>query len=758
MFKKLTSGLLALLLILSMFPVQAFATEPTEIPVVTEAVEQTVPAEETIPAEETVPVTEETVPVTEETVPVTEETVPATEETVPATEETVPVTEETVPATEETVPVTEETVPATEETVPVTEETVPATEETVPVIEEDVPVTEEIPGIKTYEAKTLVNSYYQNILPELYEGETFTVQTYNAAEEAVAEITLDEPALYSSAQSVLREKLVARQQNFTMNVRTTRYPNNDFAAALFFEAMEEHTKNPKEGDYLTYQWLGGSAGVVEYYVDGSYYVATVRYSNIRFMTTAAQEKTMDEQVKALLNKLDLDGYKQYEKIRIIYDWMTKNIRYDYANLNNNNYTLKHSAYAALINRTAVCQGYSNLLYRLLLEADVDVREVPSIDEECHIWNIVRLDGKYYNCDATWDEGETTYRYFLRCPSSFDSDHTRRSDYRTSSFHSKYPMASSNYDIRNVVIRLAGTNRCETSTKTANRLKTVLGVEKFKNIVVADARNFPDALAGSYLASVAKAPLLLFQESSRNLIMNYINQNLKEGGTVYILGQKDSVPNTVEKNLKSGVKSVRLAGNDRYATCLQILKKADSLKGSTPTKVLVCTGKNFADALSASATGLPILLVNGTSSNLTSAQKSYLSSLNRKAQIYVIGGGTAVTGYIRMALEAYDKDGTVERISGDSREKTAVAVAKSFFPNAHTAAIAYSKNFPDGLSGGPVAYAMGAPLLLVTNTNTSAAYDYVVQKGVIKGFIIGGHSQISNSGAKKVFGSNINIKE
>ena len=79
------------------------------------------------------------------------------------------------------------------------------------------------------------------------------------------------------------------------------------------------------------------------------------------------------------------------------------MEYDYTNLNDDNYKLKYTAYAAMCNGTAVCQGYSNLLYRMLLEAGVDCRIISGIGVSGgHAWNIVRLGDLYYNVDATWD--------------------------------------------------------------------------------------------------------------------------------------------------------------------------------------------------------------------------------------------------------------------------------------------------------------------------------------------------------------------
>jgi hypothetical protein len=82
--------------------------------------------------------------------------------------------------------------------------------------------------------------------------------------------------------------------------------------------------------------------------------------------------------------------------------------------------LKHTAYAAAINHTAVCQGYAVLFYRLALECGIDARVIAGKGKgangwEDHAWNIVKLGGNYYLLDATWDAGKTPmyYQYFLK---------------------------------------------------------------------------------------------------------------------------------------------------------------------------------------------------------------------------------------------------------------------------------------------------------------------------------------------------------
>ena len=296
------------------------------------------------------------------------------------------------------------------------------------------------------------------------------------------------------------------------------------------------------------------------------------------------------------------------------------------------------------------------------------------------------------------------------------------------------------------VRIAGGNRISTALTTANKLKEVLGVEKFDTILVANAMNFPDALSGSYLAAAAKAPILLYA-AGQNTVTDYIKANLSEGGTVYILGGESSVPESLVSALP-GIYCERVSGSGRWATSLAIIAKADSIRGTKPEKVLICDGTGFADSLSASATGLPILLVNGKGT-LREDQKAYLESV-RGAELYAIGGVNTITPDLLKELDAYDANGA-ERVFGSGREQTSATVAKKFFPEAKVAALASSLDFPDGLSGGPVAYAMGAPLLLTRENKEAAAKDYVNSKGITSGYIIGGEKAVSDESAAAIFG-------
>ncbi len=289
-----------------------------------------------------------------------------------------------------------------------------------------------------------------------------------------------------------------------------------------------------------------------------------------------------------------------------------------------------------------------------------------------------------------------------------------------------------------VYRLGGETRFDTALNVANELKQTLGVEKFDYIIIASGMGFADALAGSYLAATLQAPILLSYVGGpiNEKVAAYVRENLSQDGLVYVLGGESAVPASFVEEL-TGCNVRRLAGADRFETNLEILMEAGV--GSGP--ILVCTGGNFADSLSASASGLPILLVW---QELTAQQKAFLESVSG-SQLYVIGGEAAVN----QALEAQLKDyGQVERLAGDSRFETSVKIAEKFFSGADAAVLAYAWNYPDGLCGGALAAAMGAPLILTMDGRTDAAEGFV--KGMTQGYVLGSASLISDEAAKTVF--------
>ena len=291
------------------------------------------------------------------------------------------------------------------------------------------------------------NEYYASSSPI----KTYGTVTYVSESEAVKQ---------------LRQAMVNRETSVQINY-TTSNANINQSLHEVFDAAIAHTGNPVEGDYLKFTYGGHESHARAYPGDMAKVEATY---TISYYTTASQEATLDVEVTKLLDQLDLYDSSDYQKLRGIYEYITKNIRYDYDNLNDNSYHLKHTAYAALMNKTAVCQGYANLFYRLALALDVDARIIAGDGVVAntagpHAWNIAKLGNKYYNLDATWDEGQTKYNWFLLSPASF-ADHYRYEDYNTTAFNSAYPMSTTNYQVPALAIMTQPTNKTVTAGEKA----------------------------------------------------------------------------------------------------------------------------------------------------------------------------------------------------------------------------------------------------------------------------------------------------
>ena len=294
----------------------------------------------------------------------------------------------------------------------------------------------------------------------------------------------------------------------------------------------------------------------------------------------------------------------------------------------------------------------------------------------------------------------------------------------------------------VIDRYSGNNRYETAFAVADALKDQQGVDKFENIIVAYGDNYADALAGSYLAKVKNAPILVVNSRMESYVKDYIDENTNKAGTIYLLGGEGVVSRNFANSLtSSGYNVKRLGGANRYETNMSILRES----GVTNEDILVCSASSFADSLSASAVGKPILLVN---TSLYDEQKDLLSTFDTD-RFYLIGGTGAVTASVGTELRQY---GTVERVAGSNRYTTSKAIADKFFAGgSDTIVIASGDDFPDGLTGGPLAMSLSSPLFLVNDRNTSSAAEYVADHGLDVITVIGGTGVVSDDAANAIAG-------
>ena len=121
----------------------------------------------------------------------------------------------------------------------------------------------------------------------------------------------------------------------------------------------------------------------------------------------------------------------------------------------------------------------------------------------------------------------------------------------------------------------------------------------------------------------------------------------------------------------------------------------------------------------------------------------------KTEFIIIGGTNAVSKTVEDQLKAYGK--IEERIAGANRYDTSKQLADKYAPYARKIVLATGQNFPDGLCGGPVAYNLGAPIVLtVTGNGSSYGKNYVSENGIINGLALGGTNAVSDAVIRDTF--------
>ena len=311
-------------------------------------------------------------------------------------------------------------------------------------------------------------------------------------------------------------------------------------------------------------------------------------------------------------------------------------------------------------------------------------------------------------------------------------------------------------------RIAGEDRYETAMKVADQMKPKAG---FSTIFVATGTNYADALSVTALADQQNAPILLVNAAHEDEVVQYIKENVASyKASVYIVGGTSVVSADFEKALKKLTVDVdRIAGVDRYETNIEVLKAFDDPESAGGIGVdgdmftiLVASGTDYPDALSAAATGNPVLLVGD---ELTKAQRTYLYELGSESDqrdYVVIGGRDAVSDTVKdeIAENAY-KAKSVTRIGGVNRYETNMMVMDKYVNDdaAKYVFVASGMDYPDALTGGVLAAQNNAPLVLVNANVTDPAsdiVDVVADNADYAGLVvIGGENAVSNATVQKI---------
>lgn len=197
-----------------------------------------------------------------------------------------------------------------------------------------------------------------------------------------------------------------------------------------------HTPIGQEQDYCTALLR---QEIVDYFPDHKQINATI-YHNMGYFTIdiiykdaarvmaymegksdslSLEDMQLYDEAKRVHDLLVNNNMSEFERVKAFHDYLCETVTYqEYGDA-------AHTAYGALVNHAAVCEGYTLAMDLLCYFSGIDCEHIFGFSRnQAHSWVHVKVDGNWYNVDTTWDdqEQEISYTYFMVSDDTMRKDH------------------------------------------------------------------------------------------------------------------------------------------------------------------------------------------------------------------------------------------------------------------------------------------------------------------------------------------------
>lgn len=149
-----------------------------------------------------------------------------------------------------------------------------------------------------------------------------------------------------------------------------------------------------------------------------------------YFTSKAKEEASMKEIKKQARKIKKEHRSTFSRIKAVNDYVVLNTIYGGENGKD-----AYSKYGVTHLKQAYCQGYAMVAYELLQELGIPVIFVYGRSNgNTHLWNKVKMAGKWYNLDTTWNDSakgnnkNKVYNYFLVSDQTMRKDHSWDNNY------------------------------------------------------------------------------------------------------------------------------------------------------------------------------------------------------------------------------------------------------------------------------------------------------------------------------------------
>lgn len=222
------------------------------------------------------------------------------------------------------------------------------------------------------------------IVPVSVSAEEFAFDIFDLKDR----VNADEAVLMEvddDVKAALEERLIAAWENMDSEVQL--YPDIkihkddivSYFSLVYFENPQYY--------YVARSFSGKS--------NGGY---MTQLTNLRYTVESMDEvkatwAEIDKATEEILFYLDSD-MTDFEKIMTVHDYMVNNYAYDITDAD--------QTYLVMLDKKGVCAAYAEAFQYMMNVIGIESTLVTS-DEMGHIWNMVKLDNRWYHVDITWDD-------------------------------------------------------------------------------------------------------------------------------------------------------------------------------------------------------------------------------------------------------------------------------------------------------------------------------------------------------------------
>lgn len=162
-----------------------------------------------------------------------------------------------------------------------------------------------------------------------------------------------------------------------------------------------------------------------------------------------QDKQAYEKILLINSRIISPSMSSLEKEKTIHDYLISTSKYDHENyLKGTIPAESYTPYGLLFNHIGVCQAYAEIFMIFMLLTNIECYMVigttllnggNDIKDRTHAWNIVKINGKYFHVDVTFDNptpyaiGAVGHKYFNVQDALMDKTHIWKVD--------EYPICS-----------------------------------------------------------------------------------------------------------------------------------------------------------------------------------------------------------------------------------------------------------------------------------------------------------------------------